>query len=102
MAQQLGQLRPFEMDKWVRVNDGPRLTWPREIREYALRLQEFNLAWRAVADYERWYGADIDRQDQKSARKLHELKESAQERFAGLESVIKSAQTVLDSFLLNV
>ena len=95
VAQQLGQLRTFRLEAGRRVKDTAAAFLSDDVRGYLSRIQDFNNAIAAATDFEHWYSADIDHQNQDNARKLHDLKESAQEKFLGLEAVIKSAQSAL-------
>ena len=98
IIQQLGQLRPFDLRVWQQAAKLPNLLWPREILIYVERLTEFNSALRVAQEYEQWYSSNLDNQSHDNAQLLHAHKESAQEKFVGLELIIKNAQPSLEQF----
>jgi hypothetical protein len=95
VMQQLGRHHGFKLDTWLRLRkSAPKL--PIEVVRYGQRLQEFNQALDAAQDFERWYLGDLSRRNLDNAHKLHDLKEMVQEKFIGLEAVIKLAQYYLN------
>ena len=97
--QQLGQLRLFSLKAWEKARLSSGKHWSPEIQRYAEQLEGYNSSLQQANDYEGWYAADVGRQNQESAKILHERKEMAQENFRGLELVIKDARAALKNIL---
>lgn len=98
VMQQLGQLRLFELDSWEKACSAFDVSWPPEVLPYTQQLKGYNTALKEAQEYENWYAVDIARQNQESAKILHDRKEMAQEKFTDLERVIKSAQVTFKDF----
>ncbi len=85
---QINRLRFFPLSAWERVKQAP---WDASVEKYILRLTAYNSTLQEYQDFERWYNEDLDHKNQSNGRTLHAKKEAAEEKFKGLEDVIKTA-----------
>ena len=99
VVQQLDQPRLFSLASWEKAHSLAAGDWSAEILQYVERLKQFNAVLKQTQEYERWYADDVARQNQETAKLLHDRKEFVQEKFAGLEAVIKLAQISFNNFL---
>lgn len=95
---QINRLRFFSMESWEQVRQ-LGLVFDDSIQEYARRLTDYNAALREFKDFESWYTADSSRKTRENGIKLHDKKKNAQQKFSGLEAVIKAARSGLQEHL---
>ncbi len=90
---QINRLRFFTLTAWDKVKD---VAWKDPVLNYVRRLTEYNQLLQDYKEYEQWYNQD-DHKNQENGRVLHQKKELAQDRFQGLEEVIKAAVSAIEN-----
>jgi len=96
---QINRLRFFKMDCWEQVRRQTGLFLDGKIGEYTESLSAYNAALREFKEFESWYTGDSSRKTRDNGIKLHDKKKNAQQRFSGLETAIKGAQSALKEYL---
>ncbi len=99
---QLDRLRFFNLDVWQRVKSDLDISMTTDVLRYAEILEDYNQTLKIFKDYESWYSSDIKNKIPDNGRILHAKKNAAQEKFQGLENVIKSAQQSLQRRLADL
>ena len=89
---QLGRLRFFQLEHWLKQGANPAVVSDRNVQHYGQRLQEYNQILEGFKKFEQWYASDINNKTKENGVLLHQKREEAETKFNGLESVILEAK----------
>ena len=99
---QLDRLRFFNLEAWERIKNNADIRLTSDVLRYIEVINDYNQTLKIFKDYEEWYSSDLKNKIPENGRILHAKKDAAQEKFQGLENIIKRAQQNVRQQLMDL